>query len=60
MTKMSEENKKDTAVKAVETHKNEELVSATPIIEKTPKKRIKKEAEAPKSDVLVKTTSVMV
>ena len=50
---MSEENKKKTAEKAVETPKNEEIVATTPVVEKTPvieevktkktpKKRIKK------------------
>ena len=69
MTKMSEENKKETAKKAVETPENEEVVAATPVVEKTPvieevktkkipKKRIKKEVEAPKVDMLVETTSV--
>ena len=68
MTKMSEENKKETAKKAVETPKNEELVAATPVVEKTPvikevkakkipKKRIKKEVEAPKADVVVRNNS---
>ena len=33
---MSEENKKETAKKAVETPKNEELVAVTPVVEKTP------------------------
>ena len=42
MTKMSEENKKETAKKAVETPKNEEVVATTPVVEKIPKKRIKK------------------
>jgi hypothetical protein len=68
MTKMSEENKKETAKKAVETPKNEEVV-ATPVVEKTPvfeevkakkipKKRIKKEIEATEVDVVVETTPV--
>ena len=70
MTKMSEENKKETAKKAVETPKNEELVAATPVVEKTPvikevkakkipKKRIKKEVEALEADVAVEITPVV-
>ena len=70
MTKMSEENKKETAKEAVETPENEELVAATPIAEKTPiieevkakkipKKRIKKEVEVPKTDELIAMTPVV-
>jgi small subunit ribosomal protein S1 len=70
MTKMSEENKKETAKKAVETPKNEEVVAATPVVEKTPvikevkakkipKKRIKKEVEALEADVVVEKTPVV-
>ena len=70
MTKMSEENKKETASKAVETPKNEEVVAATPVVEKTPvikevkakkipKKRIKKEVEALEVDVVVEKTPVV-
>ncbi|MBC8510959.1 MAG: 30S ribosomal protein S1 [Cryomorphaceae bacterium] len=67
---MSEENKKETASKAVETPKNEEVVAATPVVEKTPvikevkakkipKKRIKKEVEALEVDVVVEKTPVV-
>ena len=67
---MSEENKKETASKAVETPKNEEVVAATPVVEKTPvikevkakkipKKRIKKEVEALEADVVVEKTPVV-
>ena len=66
---MSEENKKETAIKAVETPKNEELVATTPVVEKTPvikavkakkapKKRIKKEVEAPKTEQVIETAPV--
>ena len=67
---MSEENKKETADKAVKTTKKKEAVSVTPVIEKnllteevkpkkTPKKRIKKIVEATKSEEIIVATSVV-
>jgi len=70
MTKMSSENKKETAEKAVVNTKNEEVVAATPVVEKTPvitqvkakkapKKRIKKTVEDSKTDVVEETLPIV-
>jgi len=67
---MSEENKKETAVKAVETPKKKELVATTPVVEETnvisavkakkvPKKRINKTEESPKVEEVIETVSVV-
>ena len=67
---MSEENKKETAEKAVENPKSKVVLETTPVVEKkpvtkvvkskkTPKKRIQKVVESPKSEEIIEKDSVI-